>query len=93
MGMNVPGYLGIRKDISVKHLVSTSRRPGCMVWRCSVFFRVVILIVLQCRSFGDLTSLNSEEYNSNHFQHVYVSNLMILFKLLLPFCRFFFDPF
>jgi hypothetical protein len=39
-----------------------------------------IHVVLQCRSFGDLTSLNSEDYNSNHFQHVYVSNLTILFK-------------
>ncbi|CRK98633.1 CLUMA_CG012184, isoform A [Clunio marinus] len=44
VGMNAPGYLGINRDISVKHL---------------------------CRSFGDLTSLNSEDNNSNHFQQVY----------------------
>ena len=41
---------------------------------CSVLF-YLRFVHFQCRSFGDLTSLNSEEYNSNHFQHVYVSNL------------------
>lgn len=79
VGMNDSGYLGISKDISVKHLVSRSA--------CSMQLDVLYLFsclkihvcVLQCRSFGDLTSLDSEEYNiSSHFQLVYVSLVILL---------------
>lgn len=96
--MNGSGYLGISKDFSVKNLVSKIefecllQQHGylCVSHVNFSFFKKITCVCLQCRSFGDLTSLNSEEYNSNHFQHVYVSNQMILRKLLilvfLPFC-------
>lgn len=83
-GMNGAWQLGIRKDTSVKHLVSSDDS-----WRfctrhafCSVLH--YDLCAFQCRSFGDLTSLSSEEYSSNHFQHVYVSNHLILLINLFP---------
>lgn len=78
------GYLSIRKDISVKHLVS------CEFDKCFFLlhdrFALFILAYFffcfqqfQCRSFGDLSSLNdSSDYNTNYFQHVYVSKLFSL---------------
>lgn len=98
VGTNGPGYLAVRNDISVKHLVSSG---ACAIEFFFVlclpnFFSLVFAQIFQCRSFGDLTSLNSEEYNSNHFQHVYVSNLMILFRptlLLLLHAAHFSSPF
>lgn len=82
MSSSSSGYLGIRKDVSVKHLVSSfcvsrerdSKQHACMQSAFKIVFLMHKLCVLQCRSYGDLTSLNSDDYNSNHFQHVYVSN-------------------